>query len=331
MNDWGVAVGWINTLLLAGVWLSLYLTDRWPHLRWLRLYALTVGILSIVQLLAAYNHEFGLIKRPVSELLFLGVCVEALLLEAGKKPVWVWPAFGSLVLCQFLPIPVYYAYWIPQVVFSIGLSLELPTALRLRNPSLLAWSILGAGTAVSDAIKLIKPANELVLVLHYVDPLIYTAALLILYAGIYRDELLSHVIPRLQRLHSASWKEFGKRQSRAAEPLPAAAALPRVRVLPQRADDKEREIEQINSRLDMLQAMTSFSIRKSLLLQKDALTVLEISVLIGGTEEQARRWIEQHNLPLVRPIGSPHEVVPRAALLGILFDARKKQEEKNEN
>ena len=102
--QWGIAIGWINTILLGVLGIAVLATRRWRHLKWLPVYAIVVCCLTVIQGLWLFTHEFSFPKRIVCSLLHLGAVCEILRKEADKRPVWRGLTLLGLVVIPFLPL-----------------------------------------------------------------------------------------------------------------------------------------------------------------------------------------------------------------------------------
>jgi len=318
----GLLFGWVNTALLGVFGLSVLLTRRWRHLRWLPVYFLVVFSLAVVYKLWLYNSDFYFLKLMVSELLSLGVAVEILRKEAGKRPLWPWLALLCLVILPFAPIHPFMRYFLPFEVFALGLALEIPTALRIRSAPLLAWSLLGAATLVSDLIKYFRPWEEVYRILVFLDPWWFMGFSLILLAGLFWPEL------------ERSWRWLLRlrpqprpRLVRAAEPVSAEGgnitSFPRNDSAPERSmvRPEPATLEVISDKLDAISAAFEASSMLPRDFNKPFLSPRDLAVYLGTDEETARKFVERKSIDKVQLTDDPEEwVVFRADVDSALGD-----------
>jgi hypothetical protein len=318
MVDWGVVYGWVNTGLLGLLGICVLVSGRWKHLRWLPVYALVTTALSVFQLGWLYVPEFSLVKRLICELLFLGAIVEVVYKDAKKRPFWPWFALLSFVIVPFLPIDPVLKYYLPQEIFAVGVALELHTAVQKKIAPLLGWSVLGAATVVSDILKFTSPSGVMP-VLRFVDPLVYMGSILIILGGLFWKEIEQWILPFFRALNRSMWKTVtveeripaGNAQRAAVDssvgykqPLPLRVVKPE-----EIASDKESEeiinrIEALEDKLlvieEIMRDLVGFSSRPRM--RRALLSPVDMAVYLGITEETARQFVKEHNIPKV-PIG----------------------------
>lgn len=204
-------IGWINTVILGLLGITLLITRRWSHLRWLLVYALVASFLSLIQLFGFHVHEISVPKRIICWLLLLGAVSEVLHKEANKRPHWLWFALFGLTVVPFLPLNPVLLYYIPQHICNIGFAMELNTALRVKSAPLLACAVFGAATFVSDVIKFFKPIDEVIKLLVFLDPLFFTAMVLTMFTGFFKPEIEKLVLPSLKAIKDLIKKTYHNR------------------------------------------------------------------------------------------------------------------------
>jgi hypothetical protein len=332
--SWGVAHGWINTVLLLLVGLFVLLTGRWKHLKWFPVYALAVSGLTFFQLLCAYSLDFSQIlwinvvdffhtKRLVGELLCLGAVVEVIRKEARKQPFWPWFALLGLVIIPFLPIDPFAKYYLPYDIFALGLALEMGTALIVKSAPLLAWSVIGAATVVSDSLKFLIPWPEVSAVLVFLDPWFFTAMCGILLGGLFWEEIEKYILPVTQAFTNKLWQPVfvDAADKRRIGPADAkSVATPEYELKARigvgngeekgkyEASDKwDSSIEEILMRLEALEDIVRYTVEASPKVRKMFLSPVDLAIYLGTTEELARRFVEEHNLSKIPLSDKPDE------------------------
>ena len=300
-----------NTLLLGVFGMALALSRRWSHLRWLSVYVLALFVCSVVYRTILPTSEFSLLKRLVGELLALGVVVEILRKEVGKRPLWPWFALAGLTFVPFLPLHPAMLYYLPQEIFAIGLALELPTALRNKNAPLFAWSMLGTATLLSDTIKLIVPSKVVWQVLIRMDTWLFTGFVVLLLGGLFLPEL------RALRafLLSISTRRSGALQGAAHACAPSAGKA-HDNVIdfeshPHAINRLRSDLEEIFTRLDALGAAIGMTSLNPVSFEKPFLSREELALYLGTSEDVAERFVETSGIEKRSLTGEPDKWVVR--------------------
>lgn len=321
---WVVILGWINTSFLGVLGLAVLMTRRWRHLKWLPVYIFIVFFLSVVQLLGLYIHEFSFPKRLICCLLHLGAVAEVLRKDAVKSPHWLWFALFGLTVIPFLPIGQEMIYFLPQFFFYAGLSLELPTALRLKSTPLLGWSVFGAATIVSNLIKIIKPIDEVEKLLAFLDPCIFTVMVGIMFTSLFWPEVERWILPSLRKIKPLLNRNVFERASERSEEKIADAqkSAPAVEQTKSRIklrvgieepgkvvkSPHERAIEELETRLGMLEEVVKAAIQSDVKkIRKMFLSPVDVAIYLGTNEEMAKRFVEHHKIPKLQLSEDPDD------------------------
>ena len=332
-----MALGIVNTGLIALV--GVIAIFRWRHLRWFPVYALTIAAFAAITIMLPwiYTHELSIIRRTAGELLCLLAVVEVMRKEAGGEPWWALPALLALVVVPFLPLPLTVRYYFPQAIFALGLTLELPQAIKRKSAPLLGWSVIGAATLVSDILKITVSTRVVWDVLRFLDPLWFTAMGSIMLAGALWPEVERYLIP-VARVVKGSWRRLDyalSRQTAAAgnpdgsipggavvRPFPMAGTGADVGFRPSGRGNVDAALEEIIDRLDALEAALETAAMLSVRLQKTFLSPADLASYLGVSEETARRFVGTHDISRIQLTDNPEEwVVFRADVDDELGDA----------
>ena len=288
-----------NTLLLGIFGISLVLSGRWRHLRWLPVYVLTLLVCSLAYRAFLPTPEFSLLKRLVGELLALGVVVEILRKDAGKRPIWPWFALAGLTVIPFLPLHPAMRYYLPQEIFALGLALELPSALRGKNAPLIAWSLLGMATLLSDALKLIAPSRVVWQVLILMDTWLFTGFVILLLGGLFLPELrrIGNWFSEAAARDDAGYDNAAHAGATSGEPAaPPQAKVIRFENRSGAARRMRMELEELNTRLDALGAAIGMTSLTPPSLEKTFLSRRELALYLGTSPEVAERFIDNSGI-----------------------------------
>lgn len=296
------------------------ITRRWRHLVWLPVYAFSVALLSLSTYLWFYTHDFYLAKRLICELLFLVAVAEVLRKEAKKEPLWIYLALFGLVVVPFMPMDRWMLYYLPQMIFSIGLASELPTALRTKSAPLLGFAVLGVATAASDILKLMKPIDEVIVLLRYLDPLAFSAMLLILFYGLFRREVEKWVLPPILALKKIGshpinirfrkqtedgksigvWFETGTNVVPFHRPKQKDNTLDRIFAVETKVEEVYSRLAELEKMVDdkilVLEECVKIALEKAVKFKKVFLSPMDLAIYLGTSEELARKFVEFHGI-----------------------------------
>lgn len=315
---WILTIGWINTILFGALGIAVLLTRRWKHLRWFPFYILIIVLLTVIQALWFFTHEFSYTKRIICGMLALGAASEVLRKDADKKPRWRWFALLGLTVIPFIPMNPVMLYYLPLLFLYIGFALELPTALRIKNAPLLGWSVYGIATVISDGIKLIKPIEDIVKIGMLLDTMIFTAMVLIMFTGLLWPEIERWVLPQLKKLGDLSGRPVFAQKKAVENETEKAAYRIEVPIVPRiekhkpenfieiltllKAIDEKlaglaENIAVIDDKILVLQEYVKSLSGQHTRLTKMFLNPIDVAVFLGTDEVTARQFVDIHNIP----------------------------------
>lgn len=311
--DAGVAIGWVNTALMAvagGLALA-----RWRRLRWFPVYALIIPLLALLGRLFWYNHDFYLFKDHLGNLLLLLAVAEAWRVEAKGRQWWVLLVLPVVLFLSFYPLPLALRYQLPQEPVLAALVLMLPRALKIRSPVLTGWAFFATFILLYDAAAALLPELNWP-VLQLVYPLAFLAMDSIWLWALLQPErerllqLLSALAGRLKPARPSA--EAGpSAEAQSGDAAIRDALYSNVFSFPANINDLrggERPaaeslrsaLSDIRMRLDVIEEALGTITRLSLDRDKVFLSRPELAIYLGSTEEVAERFVEFHRIKKIR-------------------------------
>ena len=333
-----MVIGIINTILLAVV--GVIAIFRWKHLRWFPVYALTIASFALTAILFPwfYTHELSLIRRNIGELLCLLAYVEVMRKEVGHEPWWAIFALTGLVVFPFLPLPVIALFYLPQSIFNLGQASEMPNAIKKKSAAILAWSISGSTTFVSDILKMTVRNRSVWDLLVFLDPFFFTAMCSIMLVG--------QLWPEVEKVWEVLSRAVGGRRRKglpvhgsvikavkAEEALPEACVVRPFPIEKMQIGSPEGSatkivmndvLAKIESGFDAIKDSLTTVASLSFRMKKEFLSPGDLALYLGVSEETARVFVERNKIDKIQLTDNPNEwVILRADVDNILEDELK--------
>ena len=327
----------LNSIFIASI--GIIALFRWRHLRWFPVYALTISILPLFNLIFPwlYTHELSLIRINIGELLCLLAYVEVMRKEVGHEPWWAIFALLALVVVPFFPLPLVLLYYLPMSIFNLGQALEMPNAIKKKSALILAWSISGSSYFVSDILKMTVSSRQIWDVLIFLDPFFFTAMCSVMLVGQLWPEVekvwgfLSRAVGGWRREGlAASAKVDAAVVSEGALPeegavMPFPIEKMQIGSLEGPADRIEMEdvLEKIDAGFDTLKDSLKKVAALSFRMKKVFISSSDLALYLGVSEAAARQFVERNEIDKIQISDDSEEwVVLRADIDDILEDDR---------
>jgi hypothetical protein len=268
-------------------------------------YTVFLIILATAWLQAYYDHY--LLYRYLKYLLLLLCGIQAYRVVTGKTQRYPYFVLVIILLVATFTDGTGIAFYPARFALNIWLSLMLGLGIRNRSPVLVYLALDSARHVVSDVLKIIivNPQEIYEIVQLRIDPLVAYSLLFYFVVHLY----LPMVVSAVERIFAST---------------SVSHIAPGVLSFPQHSGNAQyRNVEQSDVETDSetLESLYTDMMVNASISKREVLTLEELAIYLGITEEEAYIFVESNNLNKLKPVNDQsHWLVSKASVLKALED-----------